>query len=498
MSFEKITPEAAGIASGQVKQFIQGLGEHGMGMHSLILAKGDRIFAEAYWAPFHRDFLHRMYSETKSFVGIAVCQLAAEGKLSLDDKIIDYFPDKLPTQVHPYLQAQTIRHMLTMKTCMGPGVSWFDCRVADRVEHYFHRTPARYPGTTYLYDSNGSFILSALVERVTGKDFLTYLRERCLDEIGFSREAHCLYAPGGYLWGDSALLCKTEDILRFIRLLVREGEYDGRQLLSREAVQGAVRKQIDNSTYNINLSEQSGYGFQIWHFSEESFAFSGMHGQYAIYHPGTDITMVCNGGFRTGELLPNILFRDFFEKIVRAAGDISLPEERKGQKELEDTCGSLKLIVAFGVDASPFEKEIDGRKFVTDGVNPMGITEFTLRFGEKAGIFEYVNAQGRKSLHFGRKENIFQKFPQTGYAKDTGSVGCAGHQYDCAVSAAWKEERKLLIFVQIIDQYMGLLDITIGFHDNYAVIDMKKDAEDFLTEYNGYANMTAAQKTVGI
>ena len=69
-----------------------------------------------------------------------------------------------------------------------------------------------------------------------------------------------------------------------------------------------------------------------------------------------------------------------------------------------------------------------------------------------------------------------------------GRKTCVGHQYDCAVSAAWSETEKLVILVQIIDEYIGLLDITIGFQDEYAVLDMKANAEDFLLEYNGYAS----------
>lgn len=489
---EKINPEAAGIRSGQLRKFFDVLSEYRVAMHSVILAKGDQIFEEAYWAPFDKKFLHRMYSETKSFVGIAVCQLAADGKLSLDDKIIDYFPDKLPEQVHPYLQAQTIRHMLTMHTCMGPD-DWFGCRVPDRVEHYFRCIPVRYPGTTYFYDSSGSFILSALVERVAGQNFLDYLREICLDEIGFSKEAHCLWTPGGYLWGDSALICTARDMLLFIRLLARGGEYNGKQLLSREAVDEAIKKQVDNSSYNLKSSANAGYGYQIWNFSEKGFAFNGMHGQFAIYDSDTDITMVCNGGFYRDELLKEIVIRDFFENVVNAAQKDPLPEDAEAQKKLDDYCNELRLVTASGAEMSDFEKMVNGQRFVADGENPMGITEFVLHFQDKGGIFEYVNAQGRKKLSFGRTENILQKFPQTGYSKDIGSVGCVGHTYDCAVSAAWKEEKKFMIFVQIIDEYFGLLEITIGFNDNYAVVEMKEDAEDFLTEYNGYANLIAVK-----
>ena len=146
-------------------------------MHSVILARGENIFCEAYWKPFTDKSLHRMYSTTKSYVGVAVCQLAAEGKLSLDDKIIKFFPDKLPEKIHPFLSAMTVRHMLMMQTCMTPP-SWFADRTTDRLKHYFETVPTRCCGTGFEYDSEGSFVLGALVERITDKTLIEYLREK--------------------------------------------------------------------------------------------------------------------------------------------------------------------------------------------------------------------------------------------------------------------------------------------------------------------------------
>ena len=104
-------------------------------MHSVLLAHGDKLFCEAYWAPNKAEETHRMYSETKSYVGIAVAELAEEGKINLDDKIIDYFPEKLPEVVHPYLAAQTIRNMLEMQTCFT-GDCWFKEHGGDRLRYY--------------------------------------------------------------------------------------------------------------------------------------------------------------------------------------------------------------------------------------------------------------------------------------------------------------------------------------------------------------------------
>ena len=93
--FERITPEEAGISSRKITEFINKLNYRGASTHGLLFMKGDKIFTEAYWAPFNKDFHHRMYSETKSFVSVAIGLLEEEGKLSLDDTIASHFPEKI-------------------------------------------------------------------------------------------------------------------------------------------------------------------------------------------------------------------------------------------------------------------------------------------------------------------------------------------------------------------------------------------------------------------
>ena len=103
MLFDKITPEEAGVSSARVAQFIEHLERRGCTMHSVLLMKDDKLFGEYYWAPFDKDFCHRMYSQTKSYVSIAIGLLLEEGKLTLDDPIVSHFPEKLDREVPPYL-----------------------------------------------------------------------------------------------------------------------------------------------------------------------------------------------------------------------------------------------------------------------------------------------------------------------------------------------------------------------------------------------------------
>ena len=481
--FQKTSPEKVGIRPEKLRRFFEKLEDRGLFMHSVLMARGKDIFCEAYWSPFTERSLHRMYSATKSFVGVAVCELAAENRISLEDKIIRYFPDKLPASVHPFLAAMTVKNMLTMQTCM-PNGNWFAQNVSDRVEHYFHRTPVRYPGTGFDYDSEGSFVLGALVERVTGKTLLTYLREKCLDEIGFSAEAYCLQAPGGHTWGDSALLCTPRDLLAFGRLVANGGEWNGKQLLNAEYLAQAVAKQSDTVSGGLLTDCNRGYGYQIWNCFDGSFAFEGMHDQLMLYHPKTDILFVCTGGNPHGlscSLILEYLFADIIEGSLEKP--IKADEE---SRTLERYLSGLSLRVAQGQETSVFKKEIDGKTY-TVKENRMGITEFTLRFDKTGGSFTYYNKQGKKEIRFGRKTNVIQPFPQTGYSKEIGGKPCEGHTYRCAVSGAWAETKKLSLLVQVIDDYIGLLHIMIGFQDGYAFLDMRKCAENFLDEYQGSA-----------
>ena len=176
--FERITPAQAGIDSRWVEKFILALDKRGLAMHSALLMKGNNIFSECYWAPFRMDLPHRMYSQTKSFVGIAMGLLEEDGLIRLDDPIHTYFPDKYQRQLPRCLKELTIRHMLTMQTA-GAAPSWFRLEAEDRTALYFEQNKADHPaGHQFCYDSAGSQVLCALVERLSGKSLFDYLNDR--------------------------------------------------------------------------------------------------------------------------------------------------------------------------------------------------------------------------------------------------------------------------------------------------------------------------------
>ena len=465
------TPEKAGISEATIQRFLSELQRRGINMHSVLMLRGNDIFYEKYWAPFHKDMPHRMYSVTKSFVAVAVGFLMEEGKLSLDDPIISYFPDKLPKTLSPYLEKQTIRHMLMMSTAMV-GINWFKPGVYDRTKFYFSETPNRPSGTLFDYDSCGSYILGALVERVSGMGLFDYLNKKLLHRLGGFENATILLSPDGVAWGDSAMVCTPRALMNFARFVMNLGVWEGERLLGEDYLKDATSCQITNDLECRKGYNRFGYGYQIWRTEQNGFAFHGMGDQYAICIPEKDFIFVCTGDNQYNDCASEILFRAVF--------DILIPDEENVGIEND-------LSAAYGCAHSDFAEKISGKTFQCDS-NPMGIKWLRLNFAGGEGEFVYENAQGEKVLPFGMKKNIFCKFPQLGYSDERGNVHeITDFKYDCASSAGWIEEKKLQLRVQIIDRYFGSMVATFGFLDESTLaVRMIKHAEDFLNEYDGW------------
>lgn len=483
-----ITPAEAGIREEALQRFLTAIRHHGVNLHSALMLRGDDLFFEKYWAPFEKDTIHRMYSVTKSFVSIAVGCLLDEGKISLSDPIIKFFPDKLPEKIHPWLAEQTIEDMLTMRTCFWEGPYWFTPGVEDRTAFYFAQTPTKIPGTLFHYDSNGSYILGVMVERVSGMGLLDYLKEKVLNHLGDFESAQILKTPDGSPWGDSALVCTSRALLKFAKFVMNKGVWEGKRLLSKSYLEKAVSPLTDNNLEGASHYDSYGYGYQIWCTEKHGFSFNGMGSQFAICLPEQDFVFVCNGDTQlTSQRDSPVIFREVFRFVE---------SEIEKKETLDDLDAPLSLSVAKGEKHSPFQEKICGKTFICDE-NPMGISRFRLEWNEKGeGCFIYENAQGEKHLPFGMKENAFGKFPQLGYSDEYGNVHeITDFKYACAASAGWLEEKKLQLRVQIIDRYFGILIITFGFKDeNRCSLRMMKQAEDFLSEYQGWLNATAQEK----
>ena len=367
----------------------------------------------------------------------------------------------------------------------------FHTDYTDRADTYFAFPGDRNAGTHFLYDSAGSYMLNVVAEKITGQPFLEYMKDRFLRKIGFSEEAYCLTAPGGWSFGDSGVMCTSRDLLTFARFVMNYGEWDGVRYMNEDFLKEATSKLIDNSGAGFVGYNGYGYGYLIWKAPRDGFAFVGMGDEFAICDPKSDFIFVITADNQGNGFSRTILYHCLYKMIVEQLGD-PLPEDPEAYQELQEYLSTRKLYHYPGETESPFAEKLNGVTYALDE-NKMGIKTVRFDFDGDKGTLTYEYAQGVKTLAFGLGHNEFQKFPQEGYADLVAAIPVPGHMYDCAVSAAWVDETRLHIKVQIIDKYFGILDMIFGFKDDVLTVTMEKTAQAFLEEYVGLANGKAVK-----
>lgn len=467
LSFKYSKPEAVGISSRWIKNFADRLECCHLPMHSFILMKDDKIIAESYYAPYKADTFHRMFSITKSFVSIAIGLLEDEGKLSINDKIIDYFPEKLPEgEVSPYLSELTIKNMLMMATCHQvttyklPGVT-------DWVGSFFTTPPSHVPGTTFSYDTSSTHTLCALVERLTGMKMLDYLRNKFLDEIGFSEDAYVLEAPGGESLGGSGLMATSMDLLKFIYVISKNGKVNDKQLLPEAYVRAATACQIDTYGKGSSWEEMQGYGYQFWRTTHNGFCCYGMGGQYACYYPDQNMILVTTADTqgRAGgtQLIFDAFYQEIYDKIKTAISEEST--------DLDKYLASRTLFHVEGNGTSPILDKVNNVKYILDK-NKKGFKWISLSVESGVGILRYETMEGTFALSFGIGYNKVVEFPK--------------YHYKAAASGAFRDDNTFLIKSHIVDECIGNVTIQLVFKGNEITVLMRKFEETMFNEFDGF------------
>ncbi len=480
------SPESQGIPSRAVLNFLKRIDSERICMHGFLLARHNRIAAEGYWAPWTAERKHRMYSVSKSFVALAVGLMIDEGLLALDDRVADYFPDKVPEDLHPWLSVSTVRDLLTMST---PHTRTSYTRDdPDWVWTFFNRTPSHPPGTVFSYDTAATVVLTALVERLAGMPFLDYMRPRFLDRIGFSADAWCIRTPEGVSWGGSGVICTLRDLARVALSCLNDGLWANERVLPESYVLAATARQIDNT-----IRGNCGYGYQIWREEENGFSFRGMGSQYAICFPDQAFLFACiadTQGAPAGSAIPTVMR----EELLPHLSGSPLPEDPDAQAELSDRTGRLEVLPVPGRRDATAASDVHGTWYVLVG-NPMGITRMRLSFEGDQGVWEYTNGQGDNVLRFGVGRVQSGRFPQRNYFGEQIGV-VPGIEYECMASAAWIDDRTLNMEILITDIYLGRLMISFAFKGEEIGVFMTKQAEWFLDEYNGFAGGKRFQEAV--
>ena len=328
-------PEAKGISASCIIDTLSEIDIRGISMHSFLLCKDDCLVAEGYYAPVKKDDLHRMFSVTKSFVSIAIGLLQEEGRLSLDDSIVKFFPEYVPntSETHPWLLATTIRDMLSMRSCHASTTYDKFSSKTDWVKSFFTVAPTHKPGTVFHYDTSATHTLCALVEKLTGMKMLDYLRNKVLNEIGFSKEAYCLTDGFGVSMGGSGLMATSRDLMCFALLILHNGNLNGKQYISADYIKEATSFQTATCVTGPIPSESQGYGLQFWIGEHNSIVCYGMGGQLAILLPEYNTAIVTTAdtqGYQGGnQVIYDAIFRHILPELEKRQTPWTPSDEEK-------------------------------------------------------------------------------------------------------------------------------------------------------------------------
>ena len=311
--------------------FLQEL--EGRNLHGFLLTLCGETLAEGYYAPFGANQMHRLYSVSKSVVSLAIGILADEGRLSLDDPIVSFFPEWVDTRTPKLLREVTLRHMLTMSTCYDRA-QYSPLGDEDWTKPFFDGEPTHPAGTLFHYDTSASQVMCALVERLTGEEILSFMQRRLFDQIGMDGPKKWLKDRAGTSQGGTGLLMTLRDYSRLANFCMS----DGQGLISEAYLRAATLWQIATDE-RAAPEERYGYGYQFWRMREGFFMY-GLGGQMALCLPDEQLALCTTADMMLSSVGVQPIFDAFFRHL---AGISRLPSDPADAAQLAAVIASLRL-----------------------------------------------------------------------------------------------------------------------------------------------------------
>ncbi|HEX5270989.1 MAG TPA: serine hydrolase [Gemmataceae bacterium] len=350
------SPEAQGVASAAVLAFVDAADEKGGGLHSFMLVRHGHVVAEGWWAPYDAKTRHELYSLSKSFTSTAVGLAVSEGKLSVDDPVLKFFPDDAPADPSANLKAMRVRDLLRMVT--GHQTEPSLARSEQPWTKTFLAQPVPFkPGTHFLYNTAGTYMQSAIVQKATGQTVLDYLKPRLFEPLGIENPTWGT-SPQGVNFGGYGLSVRTEDIARFGQLYLQKGVWNGRKLIPAEWVTAATALQTSNGS-NPQSDWDQGYGYQFWRCRHGAYRGDGAFGQFCVVMPDQDAVVAITSGVRDMQAVLNLVW----DHLLPAMKSAPLSADDEGDRRLRARLAGLTVSTPKATTSARIPKEVSGVTF---------------------------------------------------------------------------------------------------------------------------------------
>lgn len=425
LQLKRTIPEAEGIPSSAILDFIQAidtLSPHPLdAVHSFMLLRHGHVVAEGWRTPYNPQTPHALYSLSKSFTSSAIGLAVAEGLLTVDDPVLKFFPDDAPANPSENLKAMRVRHLLSMNTGHKEDTTPY---VFQR-EHSFnvfaleshHKTsangpisetqvanwpraflslPVDYtPGTWFVYNTAATYMLSAIITKLTGESLLAYLRPRLLDPLGIANPTWDT-DPRGINMGGTGFHLPTEAIARFGQMYLQKGMWNGQRILSEGWIDEATQATSDNSNTPASPDWMVGYGYQFWRCRHNAYRGDGAFGQYCVIMPEQDAVLAINSGLRDMQ----VILDKVWEHLLPAMHPDPLPADARAYEMLRQKLANLSLPRPAGNRSSLWAEKCSGQTYALEE-NEMQVKSVTLAFGDEYSQLIVRDVRGEHTVQIG-------------------------------------------------------------------------------------------------
>ncbi len=450
-SLLRSVPEKEGVSSEAILQFVEAAGKSKTSFHSFMLLRHGKVIAEGWWNPYRPQLLHTLYSCSKSFTATAVGFAVHEKLLTLDDKVISFFPGQAPDTADVKLEQLTVKDVLMMSDGQEPDPT-FKTRLDSNWVRAFLSTPIKYePGTTFLYNSLGTYMLSAIVQKLTGQTILEYLKPRLFTPLGiegmdWETDTKGINTGG---WG---LRLKTEDMAKFAQLFLQQGKWQGKQVLPAGWVAEASTMKIMQDPNAPQSKKDSsdwlqGYCYQMWRCRNNAYRGDGAYGQFMIVMPDQDVALAITA--ETPDMQDEINL--VWKYLLPAFKTGTLPENKTAQATLTARLQSLTLAPAAKTNIAPSVK-IAGKKF-SFTPNDAGINRLSFSFNKKVCIVNLETTKATYPLRFGKGKWVKGTTSKPGPSLVAGAIEITDFLYPAKVAGSyhWKDEHTLQLVLRYIE-----------------------------------------------
>lgn len=386
-------PETQAVAPGGLLDFVNAIDSQKLNVHSMMVVRHGQVVAEGWWAPYAPQLKHTLYSLSKSFTSTAVGMAVAEKRLTVEDKVVSFFPEDKPATVSANLAAMRVKDLLTMSTGHdkdttpslreGPNPNWVKSFLAQPVEHE--------PGSFFVYNSGATYMLSAIVQKLTGQTVLNYLKPRLFGPLGIDGEDWEV-SPQGINTGGWGLRLRTEDIAKFGQLYLQKGIWNGKQLIAEAWINDATRAEVQSKGGKGDAGVNDwiqGYGYQFWRCRHDAYRGDGAFGQYCIVLPKEDAVVAITS--ETGDM--QAVLNAVWTHVLPALRRVGLPSYSEERTALTKKLASLTLPTTGAGSGSSVASQISGKSYAVAD-NLMHVKDVSLTFGKDGCIFKVQDDKG--------------------------------------------------------------------------------------------------------